>query len=50
MRKVFSLRWRKRGKMEEIEGKLDCATHIARHELKFYKNWFIFSHSIKYAI
>jgi hypothetical protein len=50
MRKFFSLRWRKRVEMEEIEGKVDCETHIARHKLTVYKNWFIFSQSIMYAI
>jgi hypothetical protein len=50
MRKFFSLRWRKRGEMEEIGGKLDCATRIARDKLKVYKNRFIFSQSIMYAI
>jgi hypothetical protein len=50
MRKFFSLRWRKRGEMEEIEGKVDCATRIARHKLTVYKNWFVFSQSIIYAI
>jgi hypothetical protein len=50
MRKFFSLRWRKRGEMEEIEEKVDCATRIARHKLTIYKNWFIFSQSIIYAI
>jgi hypothetical protein len=42
MRKFFSLRWRKRGEMEEIEGKVGCATRIARHKLTVYKNWIIF--------
>jgi hypothetical protein len=37
MRKFFSLRWRKRGEMEEIEGKVDCATRIARHKLTVFK-------------
>jgi hypothetical protein len=50
LRKFFSLRWRKRGKMEEIEGKVDFATRIARHKLTVYKNWFIFSQLIMYAI
>jgi hypothetical protein len=50
MRKFFSLRWRNREELEEIEGKVDCATPIARHELTVYKNWFIFSQSIMYAI
>jgi hypothetical protein len=50
MRKFFSLRWRKRGEMEQIEGKVDCATRIARHILTVYKNWFTFSQSIMYAI
>jgi hypothetical protein len=50
MRKFFSLRWRKRGEMEEIEGKVDCVTHMARHKLTVYKNWFIFSQLIMYAI
>jgi hypothetical protein len=49
MRKFFSLRLRKRGEMEGIEGKVDCATRIARHKLTVYKNWFTFSHSIMYA-
>jgi hypothetical protein len=50
MRKFFSLRWRKRGEMEEIEGDVDCAIRIARHKLMVYKNWFIFSQLIMYAI
>jgi hypothetical protein len=40
----------KTGEIEEIEGKLDCANHIARHKLTVYKNWFIFSQLIMYAI
>jgi hypothetical protein len=50
MRNFFSLRWRKRGEMEEIEVTVDCATRFARHKLTVYKNWFIFSQSIMYAI
>jgi hypothetical protein len=40
----------KTGEMEEIEGKVDCATRIARHKLTVYKNWFIFPQLIMYAI
>jgi hypothetical protein len=50
VRKFFSLRWRKRREMEEIEGDVDCATRIARHKLTVYKNWFIFSKLIMYEI
>jgi hypothetical protein len=50
MRKFFSLRWRKRGEMEEIEGEVDCATRIASHKLTAYKNSFTLSQSIMYAI
>jgi hypothetical protein len=50
MSKFFSLCLRKRGEMEEIEGKVDSAARIARHKLTVYKNWFTFSLSIKYAI
>jgi uncharacterized pyridoxamine 5'-phosphate oxidase family protein len=39
----------KRGEMEGIEGKVDCATRIARHKLTVYKNWFTFSQSFIYA-
>jgi hypothetical protein len=49
MRKFYSLRSRKRGKMEAIEGKVDRATRIARHKLTVYKKWFTFSQSFKYA-
>ena len=42
MRKFFSFRSRKRGEMEGIEGKVDCATRIARYKLTVYKNWFKF--------
>jgi hypothetical protein len=45
MHKFFSLRSRKRGEMEGIEGKVDCANRIARHKLTVYKNWFTFSQS-----
>jgi hypothetical protein len=50
MRKFFSLCLRKRGEMEEIEGKVDSAARIARHKLTVYKNWFIFPQLIMYAI
>jgi hypothetical protein len=43
MRKLFSLRSRKRGEMEGIEGQVDCATRIVRHKLTVYKNWFTLS-------
>jgi hypothetical protein len=46
MLKFFPLLWRKRGEMEGIEEKVDCATRIARHKLTVYKNWFTFSQSI----
>jgi hypothetical protein len=39
----------KTGEMEGMEGKVDCATSIARHKLTVYKNWFTFSQSIMYA-
>ena len=45
-RKFFSLRSEKRGEMEGIEGKVHCATHIARHRLTVYKKW---SQSMMYA-
>jgi hypothetical protein len=40
----------KTAEMEEIEGKVDCATRIVRHKLTVYKDWFIFSQLIMYAI
>ena len=43
MRKFFSFRSREREELEGIEGQVDCATHIARHKLSVYKNWFTFS-------
>jgi hypothetical protein len=49
MRKFYSLQSREREEMEGIEGKVDCATRIARHKLTVYKKWFNFSQSIMYA-
>ena len=39
----------KTGGMEGIEGKVHCATRIARHRLTVYKKWFTFSQSMMYA-
>jgi hypothetical protein len=49
MLKFFPLPWLKRGEMEGIEGKVYCATRIARHKLTAYKNWFTFSQTIMHV-